>query len=219
MTASQMTRRGPYSRIGDEARSRRSAPRHARGHQNVSPARFSRFARALFEPRPAAGDGESGAALPVADEASRFQGSAPFGGHECGQQTAGATRAQPRRPRKKSPPDRVVIFFAVSSAVPSLRQPSAGHIRARQTGRCLESGLLHLPQAALRRFPRRPLRAEARTGHERSEKNVPVTRFGARVRVAALSAVSEPRRRFGCTALVVSSDWPSHLFLPVRTLP
>ena len=35
------------------ARSRRSAPRHARGHQNVPPARFSRFARALFEPRPA----------------------------------------------------------------------------------------------------------------------------------------------------------------------
>ena len=35
-------------------------------------------------------------------------------------------------------------------------------------------------------------RAEARTGHERSEKNVPVARFGARVRVAALSAASEP---------------------------
>ena len=35
-------------------------------------------------------------------------------------------------------------------------------------------------------------RAEARTGHERSEKNVPVARFGARVRVAALGAASEP---------------------------
>ena len=46
-----------------------------------------------------AGDGESGAALPVADAASRFQGSAPFGGHECGRQTAGATRAQPSRRR------------------------------------------------------------------------------------------------------------------------
>ena len=41
-----------------------------------------------------AGDGESGAAPPVADAASRFQGSAPFGGHECGRQTAGATRAR-----------------------------------------------------------------------------------------------------------------------------
>ena len=46
-----------------------------------------------------AGDGESGAALPVADAASRFQGSAPFGGHECGRRTAGATRAQPSRRR------------------------------------------------------------------------------------------------------------------------
>ena len=62
-------------------------------------------------------------------------------------------------------------------------------------------------------------RAEARTGHERSEKNVPVARFGARVRVAALSAASEPRRRLGCAAHVVSSDWPSHLCLPVRTHP
>jgi len=33
-----------------------------------------------------------------------------------------------------------------------LRQPSGGHIRVRQTGRCLESGLLHPPLAALRRF-------------------------------------------------------------------
>ena len=30
----------------------------------------------------------------------------------------------------------------------------------RQTGHCLESGLLHPPQAALRRFPRRPLQKE-----------------------------------------------------------
>ena len=49
------------------------------------------------------------------------------------------------------------------------------------------------------------MRAEARTGHERSEKNVPVARFGARVRVAALSAASGPRRRLGC-ALVVSAN-------------
>ena len=36
--------------------------------------------------------------------------------------------------------------------ISSLRQPSGGHIRVRQTGRCLESGLLHPPLAALRRF-------------------------------------------------------------------
>ena len=44
-----------------------------------------------------AGDGESGAAPPVADAASRFQGSAPFGGRECGRQTAGATGKSPKR--------------------------------------------------------------------------------------------------------------------------
>ncbi len=63
-----------------------------------------------------AGDGESGAAPPAADAASRFQGSAPFGGHECGRRTAGATRAQPRSTRKKSPPDWVVIFGAGDEA-------------------------------------------------------------------------------------------------------
>ena len=52
VAAGRLAQRG-HSRVGDEARSRRSAPRHARGHQNVPPARFSRFARALFEPRPA----------------------------------------------------------------------------------------------------------------------------------------------------------------------
>ena len=36
---------------------------------------------------------------------------------------------------------------------PSLRQPFSGHIRVRWTGRCLESGLLLPPLAALRRFP------------------------------------------------------------------
>ena len=70
------------------------------------------------------------------------------------------------------------------------------------------------------------LRAEARTGHERSEKNVPVARFGARVRVAALSAASEPSQEaeidadralkenfrvlLGCAALVVSADVRAH---------
>lgn len=39
--------------------------------------------------------------------------------------------------------------------LPSLRQPSGGHIRIRQTGCCLERGLLYPPLAALRRFPRR----------------------------------------------------------------
>ena len=93
---------------------------------------------------------------------------APF----CGRSSSGRARPcqgrgsefEPRRPLQKSPPNRVVIFFACSSAVPSLRQPSGGHIRVRQTGHCLESGLLHPPQAALRRFPRRPLQKRHPTG-------------------------------------------------------
>ena len=35
-------------------------------------------------------------------------------------------------------------------------QPIPGHCRGRQSGHFLETGSLHLPLAALRRFPRRP---------------------------------------------------------------
>ena len=35
-------------------------------------------------------------------------------------------------------------------------QPISGHCRVRQSGHFLETGSLHLPLAALRRFPRRP---------------------------------------------------------------
>ena len=41
--------------------------------------------------------GEIGEALPVAEEASRFRGSAPIGGHNSGRQSAGATVGN-RRP-------------------------------------------------------------------------------------------------------------------------
>ena len=41
--------------------------------------------------------GEIGEALPVADEASRFRGSAPIGGHDRGRQSVGTTVGN-RRP-------------------------------------------------------------------------------------------------------------------------
>ena len=47
------------------------------------------------------------------------------------------------------PPRRDVL----KAVCPPLRQPIPGRWHARQSGRCLESASLHLPQAALRRFP------------------------------------------------------------------
>ena len=43
------------------------------------------------------GVGEIGEALPVADEASRFRGSAPIGGHDSGRESVGTTVGN-RRP-------------------------------------------------------------------------------------------------------------------------
>ena len=41
----------------------------------------------------------------------------------------------------------------LKAVCPPLRQPIPGRWHDRQSGRCLESASLHLPQAALRRFP------------------------------------------------------------------
>ena len=51
--------------------------------------------------------GEIGEALPVAEEASRFRGSAPIGGHDSGRQSVGATVG------KRTPPLRSVAWSAV----------------------------------------------------------------------------------------------------------
>ena len=48
------------------------------------------------------------------------------------------------------------VFLCVPRRSPSC-QPAAGGYRSRQPGHFLESASLHPPQAALRRFPRRPL--------------------------------------------------------------
>ncbi len=68
-----------------------------------------------------------------------------YGG--CGQQNLWAIT--------KTPPNRVV-FFRAPRRSPSC-QPADGGCRNRQPGHFLESASLYPPQAALRRFPRRPL--------------------------------------------------------------
>ena len=74
-----------------------------------------------------AGDGESGAAPPVADAASRFQGSA-FGGRECGRQTAGTTgqAAQRRQWRMQQ---------AAFKAAPRLADANVAARRLAQRGK------------------------------------------------------------------------------------
>ena len=51
------------------------------------------------------------------------------------------------------------VFLCAPRRSPSC-QPAAGGYRSRQPGHFLESASLHPPQAALRRFPRRPLQKE-----------------------------------------------------------
>ena len=63
---------------------------------------------------------------------------------------------EPRRPLHKSPPIWVVIFLRAPRRSPSC-QPAPSRCRGRQSGHFLETASLLPPQAALRRFPRRPL--------------------------------------------------------------
>ena len=66
---------------------------------------------------------------------------------------------EPRRPLQKSPPIWVVIFSRAPRRSPSC-QPAPSRCRGRQSGHFLETASLLPPQAALRRFPRRPLQKE-----------------------------------------------------------
>ena len=61
--------------------------------------------------------------------------------------------------RSKNTTLQVVFFSCAPQRSPSC-QPAAGGYRSRQPGHFLESASLHPPQAALRRFPRRPLQKE-----------------------------------------------------------
>ena len=65
---------------------------------------------------------------------------------------------EPRRPLQNTAPSGGV-FLCAPRRSPSC-QPAAGGYRSRQPGHFLESASLHPPQAALRRFPRRPLQVK-----------------------------------------------------------
>ena len=56
---------------------------------------------------------------------------------------------------QRCPPLRVHYWWCVGAGLscPPLCRPIPGHCRARQSGHFLETGLLHPPLAALRRFP------------------------------------------------------------------
>ena len=63
----------------------------------------------------------------------------------------------PARGRGRAPPLRTTRYaFVGAGGCPPSCQPIPGHCRVRQSGHFLETGSLHLPLAALRRFPRRP---------------------------------------------------------------
>ena len=64
----------------------------------------------------------------------------------------GAPCGRPREGQSPSPTNR----FVGAGGCPPSCQPIPGHCRVRQSGHFLETGSLHLPLAALRRFPRRP---------------------------------------------------------------
>ena len=87
-------------------------------------------------------------------------------GAVCGRSSSGRARPcqgrgsefEPRRPLQKHHPIGW-CFFRAPRRSPSC-QPADGGCRSRQPGHFLESASLYPPQAALRRFPRRPLQKE-----------------------------------------------------------
>ena len=94
----------------------------------------------------------------------------PYGG------TRGAMGGRPQgSPLRK----RYMGCVGAGLSCPPLCRPTDGHCRARQSGHFLETGLLHPPLAALRRFPRprATTRVAPTEGYKRCgvEKNPPVT--------------------------------------------
>ena len=87
-------------------------------------------------------------------------------GAVCGRSSSGRARPcqgrgsefEPRRPLQNTTLSGGV-FSCAPRRSPSC-QPADGGCRSRQPGHFLESASLHPPQAALRRFPRRPLQKE-----------------------------------------------------------
>ena len=83
---------GPYGTVCRGGRPRSSGP------DNATPCRAGPVCPAVeCGKNPVRAVGEIGEALPVADEASRFRGSAPIGGHDSDRESVGTTVGN-RRP-------------------------------------------------------------------------------------------------------------------------
>ena len=84
--------------------------------------------------------GEIGEALPVADEASRFRGSAPIGGHDSDRESVGTTVGN-RRPLRKC-----ILRCVGEGLCPSRGRGRTPPLRKRYKGR-----RKRIPQSRLRR--------------------------------------------------------------------
>ncbi len=91
----------------------------------------------------------------------------------------GAGKTRSGRCRHRPLRKRILWCVGVGLSCPPLCRPTDGHCRARQSGHFLETGLLHPPLAALRRFPlpRATARVSPTEGYKRSGevRNPPVT--------------------------------------------
>ena len=91
----------------------------------------------------------------------------------------GAGKLDSGRCRHRPLRKRILWYVGEGLSCPPLCRPIPGHCRARQSGHFLETGLLHPPLAALRRFPlpRATARVAPTEGYKRcgGVKNPPVT--------------------------------------------
>ena len=74
---------------------------------------------------------------------------------------------------------RILWCVGEGLSCPPLCRPTDGHCRARQSGHFLETGLLHPPLAALRRFPlpRATARVAPTEGYKECGKRIPQSRL------------------------------------------
>ena len=91
-----------------------------------------------------AGCGGTHGSRPATVHFCRAGPACPAGG--AGNNRSGRCRHRPLRKR-------ILWCVGVGLSCPPLCRPTDGHCRARQSGHFLETGLLHPPLAALRRFP------------------------------------------------------------------
>ena len=96
------------------------------GPDNATPCRAGPVCPAVeCGKNPVRAVGEIGEALPVADEASRFRGSAPIGGHDSDRESVGTTVGN-RRPLRKR-----ILWCVGEGLCPSRGRPQGSPLRKR----------------------------------------------------------------------------------------